>query len=91
MFKKRSRHETVMPAIGERDLDEDRAKRILVVTDNDSDRREIKKILGEDYELSFASDIDSAIEVYNGSPEIIRLVVFALQKSAQERADFLRI
>lgn len=66
-----------------------RSKRILVVNDDENDRRTIEEILGKEYELIFASRGDLAIEVFENSAEAVRLILLDLRRRPMDSYDFL--
>ncbi|NCC68106.1 MAG: response regulator, partial [Clostridia bacterium] len=70
--------------------DQSKNNKVLVVTDCEEDKLEISGILGENYELMFASGTESAIRACCGNAEIVRLVVLDLQKSQSDQYDFLK-
>jgi diguanylate cyclase (GGDEF)-like protein len=70
--------------------DQSKNNKVLIVTDCEEDKLEISGILGENYELVFASGTDSAIKVCSCNAEIVRLVVLDLQKSPSDQYEFLK-
>ena len=85
-YKKRSA-ETVN---GRFYTDHVKAKRILVVNDDENDRREIESILGKAYEIVFASRGDTAIEVFEDSAVAVRLILLDLRRPPMDSYSFLK-
>ena len=51
-------------------MDNVKAKRVLVVNDDENDRRAIEDILGKEYDIIFASNGEAAIDVFDMEPPL---------------------